>query len=72
MVVGGKRLLVCRTKEGFSVIDDGCTHEKSPLRGGWLNRPVIECPLHGARFNVRTVAVEGDDILAELQNGDAS
>lgn len=31
---------------------DVCTHEFALLSGGWLEEGVIECPLHGARFNV--------------------
>jgi 3-phenylpropionate/trans-cinnamate dioxygenase ferredoxin subunit len=52
--VEGRRLLVCRTDAGFHVIDDTCTHDDGPLADGWLEGTAIECPRHGARFDVRT------------------
>ena len=50
--VGGKRLLVCHTASGFYAIDDTCTHDDGPLADGWLEGNEIECPRHGARFDV--------------------
>jgi len=31
---------------------DVCTHDFALLSGGWIEAGVVECPLHGARFNV--------------------
>jgi 3-phenylpropionate/trans-cinnamate dioxygenase ferredoxin subunit len=63
-------------------IDDVCTHDGGPLVEGELDGDQIECPRHGARFNVKTgaalsmpafepvatheVKVEGSDILVKL------
>ena len=33
---------------------DDCTHEETSLSEGDLWDDVVECPLHGAQFNVRT------------------
>ena len=55
--VGGKRLLICHTADGFYAIDDTCTHDDGPLVDGWLDGDAIECPRHGARFEVKTGAV---------------
>ena len=52
--VGGKRLLICRTADGVHAIDDTCTHDDGPLADGWLEGSAIECPRHGARFDVAT------------------
>ncbi len=52
--VSGKRLLICHTEEGFYAIDDTCTHDDGPLADGWLEGGAIECPRHGARFDVKT------------------
>ena len=51
---GGKHLLVCHTEQGFYVVDDTCTHDDGPLADGWLEGNAIECPRHGARFDVAT------------------
>ncbi|MBI4597123.1 MAG: non-heme iron oxygenase ferredoxin subunit [Candidatus Omnitrophica bacterium] len=74
----GKRLLVCHTETGFYAVDDTCTHDDGPLGDGWLEGDAIECPRHGARFDVTTgkvlalpaavaiksypVRVDGDDV----------
>ncbi|MBI4003722.1 MAG: non-heme iron oxygenase ferredoxin subunit [Candidatus Omnitrophica bacterium] len=54
VVVDGKPLLVCHTTDGFYAIDDTCTHDDGPLADGWLEGDAIECPRHGARFDVKT------------------
>ncbi|HET7225455.1 MAG TPA: non-heme iron oxygenase ferredoxin subunit [Candidatus Eisenbacteria bacterium] len=62
----------------YFAIDDICTHDGGPLAEGSLDGYVIECPRHGARFDVRTgdvlampattpvptyaVKIEGDEI----------
>ena len=50
----GKSLLICHPVEGFFAVDDTCTHDDGPLADGWLDGAAIECPRHGARFDVRT------------------
>ncbi len=63
----------------FYALDDVCSHEKASLSQGELDGHLIECPLHGSRFDVRTgeaksfpavvpvaiytLLVVGDDIL---------
>ena len=65
--------------DGYYAMDDLCTHDGGPLAEGFLEDGVIECPRHGARFDVRTgratlmpavmpvqtfaVRVEGDDLF---------
>lgn len=50
----GRRIALCNTGEGFHAIDDLCTHDGGPLGQGKLDGFAIECPRHGARFDVRT------------------
>jgi len=33
---------------------DVCTHDDGPVAEGELDETVIECPRHGARFDIRT------------------
>jgi len=44
-------------EDGYYAMDDLCTHDGGPLAEGTLEDHVIECPHHGARFDVRTGAV---------------
>ncbi len=50
--IGETRLAVCRTNNGIYAIDDLCTHDGGPLDQGELIGEQIECPRHGARFDV--------------------
>lgn len=40
--------------DGFYAIDDLCTHDGGPLGDNELDGCQIECPRHGALFDVRT------------------
>ena len=35
-------------------LDDYCSHEEGSLSEGYLKGCEVECPIHGARFNVKT------------------
>lgn len=52
--MGDKRIALCNVGGEIFAIDDICTHDGGPLDQGELLGDVIECPRHGARFNVRT------------------
>ena len=53
----GTRIALCRVDGALYAIEDVCTHDDGPLGEGYLDGPEIECPRHGARFDVRTGAV---------------
>lgn len=38
----------------FFATDDECTHEEASLAEGFLEDHLIECPLHGSQFDLRT------------------
>lgn len=56
-VLDGHAVLVCNVGGEFFAIADVCTHDHGPLGEGKLRGNVIECPRHGARFDVRDGAV---------------
>jgi len=41
----------------YHAMDDVCTHDGGPLAEGTIEGHVIECPRHGARFDIRSGAV---------------
>lgn len=51
---GEERLLVSHVGGSYCAIDDVCTHDGGPLGEGELYGDEVECPRHGARFNVCT------------------
>lgn len=54
VTVGDKRLALCNVDGDLYAIDDVCTHDYGPLGEGELVDDRIECPRHGALFDVRT------------------
>lgn len=55
----GRRIVGLANVDGeFLAFDDTCTHEEASLTEGEIFDDVVECPLHGAAFNLRTGAVE--------------
>lgn len=77
----GVRVALCNVEGKLYAIEDVCTHDDGPLGEGTLRGGEVECPRHGARFDVRTgavtrmpavvpvrtfpVRVEGDEVLLE-------
>jgi 3-phenylpropionate/trans-cinnamate dioxygenase ferredoxin component len=50
-------IAVFHTEDGeVLAIDDTCTHQEAPLSQGWLEGCLIECPIHGAAFDLHTGA----------------
>lgn len=54
--VAEQRLLVCHVEGQFYVLDDQCSHARQALSSGRLRGFQVSCPLHGARFDVRSGA----------------
>lgn len=55
--IGDHEVAVCNVDGQFFAVDDVCTHDGGSLDRGELDGTEIECPRHGARFDVRTGAV---------------
>ena len=80
--VGDRVVVLCNVQGEYFAVDDVCTHDEGSIWDGILDGCEIECPRHGARFDVRTgevkalpavvpvdvftVRVEGDDIEVEI------
>ena len=45
---------IYNTSKGFFATDGMCTHEEQALDDGMVIDCVIECPLHGGRFDICT------------------
>lgn len=54
VIIDEQPVLVLRVGGQFYAIDDLCTHDDGPLGEGPLCGYEIECPRHGARFDIRT------------------
>ena len=49
----GTTIAVFNIEGTYYAIEDVCTHDGGELTGGKLDGVEIECPRHGARFDVR-------------------
>jgi 3-phenylpropionate/trans-cinnamate dioxygenase ferredoxin subunit len=81
--VDGRRFALCNVNGRFYAIDDVCTHDGGPLDQGELEDNLVECPRHGAKFDVTTgravvlpavrpvrtypVQVDGDEVKIEIE-----
>jgi naphthalene 1,2-dioxygenase system ferredoxin subunit len=52
--VGGRSIAIYDCDGELFATDNICTHAYACLSDGWLDGTTIECPLHAARFDVRT------------------
>jgi len=75
------KIAVCHAEGKFYAVQDLCTHDGGPLGEGELVGTQIECPRHGARFDIKSgkalclpavvgiptyeVEVRGDDIYVK-------
>lgn len=51
--VAGQSIALCRVEDGdLYAIENRCTHDDGPLGEGELDGDRIECPRHGALFDV--------------------
>lgn len=53
-VVNGVRVAIYNVDGVFYATDDTCTHARASLSEGFLDGPMVECPLHQGTFDVRT------------------
>ena len=51
--VNGRPIVLCHVDGRVYAVGNVCTHDDGPLSGGTLDEHAIECPRHGARFDVR-------------------
>jgi nitrite reductase/ring-hydroxylating ferredoxin subunit len=56
VTLNGKTVAVFNSNGTFYAIDNECPHRGGPLAEGELSGTDVECPWHGARFNITTGA----------------
>lgn len=80
--VNGQHLALHHTEGEYFVSDNICTHQYALLSDGFIEDGCVECPLHQAKFDLRTgkvmcapatqdmkvyeVKVEGSDIFVNV------
>ena len=85
VAVGRKEIALYNLGGAYYATDDTCTHAYASLADGYVDDGQIECPLHGACFDIKTgksmtppanrdldtytVRVDGDTILVGVPPG---
>jgi NAD(P)H-dependent nitrite reductase small subunit len=83
--VEGQPIGIFREGSQCYALEDVCTHAFAQLSNGWISEGAVECPLHAARFDLKTgkcvstpsyepvrtyeVRVEDGEILVKLDEG---
>ena len=57
--VEGRWVALCNVEGELYAFEDVCTHAFAHLSEGGLEGGQIKCPLHGAKFDVKTGAAKG-------------
>jgi len=65
--VGDRQIAIYNVDGELYATDNVCTHAFALLSDGWLDGDVIECPLHGGRFEVRTGKALGYPVEVDLK-----
>ncbi|HWZ69560.1 MAG TPA: non-heme iron oxygenase ferredoxin subunit [Stellaceae bacterium] len=52
--IAGRSIALYDADGNLFATDNICTHAYACLSDGWLDGEVIECPLHAARFDIRS------------------
>jgi 3-phenylpropionate/trans-cinnamate dioxygenase ferredoxin subunit len=51
----GENIAVIHAEDGnLYAINDTCTHETASLADGWIEGTQVECPIHSAKFCLKT------------------
>ena len=54
IVVEGKEIALINLGGELFALDDICTHAYASMSDGYIEGDCIECPLHGAQFDIKT------------------
>ena len=54
LVFDDRAVLLFRIGDDYYAVEDVCSHDGQPLTEGPLVVTSLECPRHGARFDIRT------------------
>jgi len=52
--INGKKIAICQAGDSFYAVGDTCSHAKEALHKGQIVNGEIECPKHGAHFDLKT------------------
>lgn len=63
--IGSQRLVLCRQRDEYFVLDGVCSHAGGPLCRGEIDGAVLVCPWHGWEFDLRSGVCEIEPTLRQ-------
>jgi 3-phenylpropionate/trans-cinnamate dioxygenase ferredoxin component len=66
--LNGLRIAIFNLDGRYFAISDTCSHEDASLSEGFVEGSEVECPLHGARFDIRTGRVLTPPAIEDVQS----
>jgi len=67
LTINGIRVVVAHLADGFHAVENRCSHANSPLITGRIyHGRQIACPIHGARFDLKTGAAKSPPAFTSL------
>ncbi|MBA3506304.1 MAG: non-heme iron oxygenase ferredoxin subunit [Betaproteobacteria bacterium] len=67
VVINGRDIAIYNDGGEFFATDNICTHAQAFLCDGFLENGEIECPLHQARFDIRTGKVMREPAIDDIE-----
>ena len=52
--INDEEITICNINNQIFAINDNCSHDEASLQEGFIDGYEIECPMHGAKFDIRT------------------
>jgi 3-phenylpropionate/trans-cinnamate dioxygenase ferredoxin subunit len=66
-LINGIRVIVAHLADGYHAVENRCSHANSPLITSKIYRgDQIACPIHGARFDLKTGAAKSPPAFTGL------
>jgi naphthalene 1,2-dioxygenase system ferredoxin subunit len=66
VTIGDREIALYNISGTFRATDNLCTHAFAYLTDGWLEGDIVECPLHGGKFEVLTGKGLGSPISCDI------
>lgn len=66
--VNGTNIALFKIRNAYHAISNTCTHAGGSLCNGTLEDTIVECPLHGAKFDVTTGSVKGPPAIRPVES----
>jgi nitrite reductase/ring-hydroxylating ferredoxin subunit len=65
--VEGHKVALFKLDGTIYALDGFCTHGHAELAGGYVEGELIQCPMHGGMFEIRTGKAAGDPCTVNLR-----